>query len=103
MKLKSEFIKCESKNEVDLTENIFQLILELERSLCTKDHVFAYNYYYRRPDGTKVYLCKMDERYRRNALKYFEEINENYSSRRDNDSNKYEDYECDFARDVWLG
>lgn len=94
-----KFIKCASQEEEDLTKNIFMLIIELKASLEEKDYVFYRNYFYKKPNGTKVYLCKMDERYRRNALKYFKRID----TERAFFSSNHEDYECDYSRDVWLG
>lgn len=102
MKLNKEYLKCASKEEVDITKNMFIILNELELSLEEKDYIFPKNYFYERPNGTKVYLCEMDDRYRRNALKYFKKKEKEYGDRAFF-SRGYDDYECDYSRDVWLG
>lgn len=107
MSIEKEFIKCEVNIEEDLTKNISDLIDILENSLANKkDYTFYYNYFYKRPNGTKVYLCKMDRKYRKNALDYFKKKQKEYKLNRKlsySDANSLDDYECDYSRDVWLG
>lgn len=74
MKLSTDYIGYRNSKRVDLTNNTSKLIKELRKSIECNEYVFKDNYYYRKADGSKVYLSKMDRQYRINALNYFKDM-----------------------------
>jgi len=98
MKLVYDLVGFKNKRKVNLTKKLDKLIFELKCSL-RNDWEFRYNYYYERPNGEKVFLCKMDRQYRINALNYFKRI-----QRENLEFAQYSDDEWDFIwNDCWLG
>ena len=98
MKLVYDLVGFKNKRKVNLTKKLDQLIFELKCSL-RDDWEFQYNYYYERPNGEKVFLCKMDRQYRINALNYFKRI-----QRENLEFAQYSDDEWDYIwNDCWLG
>lgn len=98
MKLVYDLVGFKNKRKVNLTKKLDQLIFELKCSL-RDDWEFRYNYYYERPNGEKVFLCKMDRQYRINALNYFKRI-----QRENLEFAQYSDDEWDYIwNDYWLG
>lgn len=98
MKLVYDLVGFKNKRKVNLTKKLDQLIFELKCSL-RDDWKFRYNYYYERPNGEKVFLCKMDRQYRINALNYFKRI-----QRENLEFAQYSDDEWDYIwNDCWLG
>jgi hypothetical protein len=98
MKLIYDLVGFKNKRKVNLTKKLDQLIFELKCSL-RDDWKFRYNYYYERPNGEKVFLCKMDRQYRINALNYFKRI-----QRENLEFAQYSDDEWDYIwNDCWLG
>lgn len=98
MKLVYDLVGFKNKRKVNLTKKLDQLIFELKCSL-RDDWEFRYNYYYERPNGEKVFLCKMDRQYRINALNYFKRI-----QRENLEFAQYSDDEWDYIwNDCWLG
>lgn len=98
MKLVYDLVGFKNKRKVNLTKKLDQLIFELKCSL-RNDWEFRYNYYYERPNGEKVFLCKMDRQYRINALNYFKRI-----QRENLEFAQYSDDEWDYIwNDCWLG
>lgn len=74
MKLSTDYIGYKNSKKVDLTNNTGKLIKELRKSIECNGYIFKDNYYYRKVDGSKVYLSKMDRQYRINALNYFKDM-----------------------------
>lgn len=98
MKLVYDLVGFKNKRKVNLTKKLDQLIFELKCSL-RDDWEFRYNYYYERPNGEKVFLCKMDRQYRINALNYFKRI-----QKENLEFAQYSDDEWDYIwNDCWLG
>lgn len=98
MKLVYDLVGFKNKRKVNLTKKLDKLIFELKCSL-RDDWEFRYNYYYERPNGEKVFLCKMDRQYRINALNYFKRI-----QRENLEFAQYSDDEWDYIwNDCWLG
>lgn len=98
MKLTYDLVGFKNKRKVNLTKKPDSLIFELKCSL-RDDWQFKYNYFYEKPNGEKVFLCKMDRQYRINALNYFKRI-----QRENLEFAQYSDDEWDFIwNDCWLG
>ena len=98
MKLTYDLVGFKNKRKVNLTKKLDSLIFELKCSL-RDDWLFKYNYFYEKPNGEKVFLCKMDRQYRINALNYFKRI-----QRENLEFAQYSDDEWDFIwNDCWLG
>lgn len=98
MKLTYDLVGFKNKRKVNLTKKLDSLIFELKCSL-RDDWKFKYNYFYEKPNGEKVFLCKMDRQYRINALNYFKRI-----QRENLEFAQYSDDEWDFIwNDCWLG
>lgn len=98
MKLTYDLVGFKNKRKVNLTKKLDSLIFELKCSL-RDDWQFKYNYFYEKPNGEKVFLCKMDRQYRINALNYFKRI-----QRENLEFAQYSDDEWDFIwNDCWLG
>lgn len=98
MKLVYDLVGFKNKRKVNLTKKLDKLIFELKCSL-RNDWEFRYNYYYERPNGEKVFLCKMDRQYRINALNYFKRI-----QKENLEFAQYSDDEWDYIwNDCWLG
>lgn len=98
MKLVYDLVGFKNKRKVNLTKKLDKLIFELKCSL-RDDWKFRYNYYYERPNGEKVFLCKMDRQYRINALNYFKRI-----QKENLEFAQYSDDEWDYIwNDCWLG
>ena len=98
MKLVYDLVGFKNKRKVNLTKKLDSLIFELKCSL-RDDWQFKYNYFYEKPNGEKVFLCKMDRQYRINALNYFKRI-----QKENLEFAQYSDDEWDYIwNDCWLG
>lgn len=103
MKLTYDLVGFKNRRKVNLTKKIDKLILELKYSL-GNDWVFKYNYFYEKPNGEKVFLCKMSRQYRTNALNYFEKVKDRYITNLHAPMEVFDEDEWDFIwNDDYLG
>lgn len=103
MKLTYDLVGFKNKRKVNLTKKLDSLIFELKCSL-RDDWQFKYNYFYEKPNGEKVFLCKMDRQYRINALNYFKRAKDRYITNLHAPMEGFDEDEWDFIwNDDYLG